>query len=257
MHTVLLHWNIERNVATSTGYTPELGARVSSINVSRKQMLVLLLLSIMLFGLANSSNAADSRISTTGQRLRSTYKQSPLNPAQATIAIDQLRRRSLLLPIVNVDVDSLKGSFFGRRSGHKLHFAADIPAARNSPIMAVDNCVVAKLRTNSVGGHSLFLLDASSHFVYYYAHLESYAAGIREGVHVSKGQVIGFVGTSGNAPKDKPHVHFAIHQAVNPGQWWHGNPIDPWEVYRDTREVRSSEPNGKLKVTTIWTPCIP
>ena len=68
--------------------------------------------------------------------------------------------------------------------------------------------------------------------MYYYAHLESYAPGLKEGDRVKRGEVLGYVGTTGNAPKDTPHLHFAIFEMTDKKQWWQGTAIDPYKVLR-------------------------
>ena len=82
------------------------------------------------------------------------------------------------------------------------------------------------------GGTTIYHFDPSSHYAYYYAHLERYADGLTEGMRVTRGQVIGYVGTSGNAPKDTPHLHFEISKLNEAKQWWNGAPIDPFPVLK-------------------------
>jgi murein DD-endopeptidase MepM/ murein hydrolase activator NlpD len=83
------------------------------------------------------------------------------------------------------------------------------------------------MRQNAAGGTTAYLIDAERRYIYYYAHLESYAAPLTEGLEVRQGTVIGFVGTSGNAPPNVPHLHFQAMR-LNDGQrdWWNGTPVD-------------------------------
>ena len=78
----------------------------------------------------------------------------------------------------------------------------------------------------------MYQFDPTKTYVYYYAHLERYADGIVEGAVITRGQVLGYVGTSGNASKDTPHLHFAIFKMTDKKQWWQGTPIDPFQVLR-------------------------
>jgi murein DD-endopeptidase MepM/ murein hydrolase activator NlpD len=82
------------------------------------------------------------------------------------------------------------------------------------------------------GATTIYQFDPTEQYCYYYAHLERYADGLREGDKVRKGQVIGYVGTSGNAPKSTPHLHFAIFKLTAEKHWWEGTPIDPYDVLR-------------------------
>ena len=86
--------------------------------------------------------------------------------------------------------------------------------------------------SSKAGGITIYQFDPSEQFCYYYAHLERYAEGLGEGNAVRKGQVIGYVGTPGNAPKDTPHLHFAIFQLTAAKRWWEGTPLDPYDVLR-------------------------
>ena len=100
-------------------------------------------------------------------------------------------------------------------------------------MFAVEDGKVAKIFTSNAGGLTLYQFDPSDTFVYYYAHLDSYAPGIKEGVMLQRGDVVGAVGTTGNAPKDTPHLHFAIAK-LDPGKrWWGGTALDPFLVWRD------------------------
>jgi murein DD-endopeptidase MepM/ murein hydrolase activator NlpD len=78
----------------------------------------------------------------------------------------------------------------------------------------------------------VYQFDPTRRYVYYYAHLEGYAAGLSEGARVARGQVLGFVGTSGNAPKDTPHLHFAVFKLTDAKRWWEGAALDPFEILR-------------------------
>jgi murein DD-endopeptidase MepM/ murein hydrolase activator NlpD len=154
----------------------------------------------------------------------------------ATIGPDpvaELRRRGLKLPVDDADVEAMEGHFAQRRgSGSRAHEAVDILAPRNTPVRAVESGTVAKLFFSKAGGITLYQFDPSEQYCYYYAHLQSYVPGVREGMHVSAGDVIGYVGTTGNAPAGTPHLHFAIYELNGPERWWEGRPLDPYLVYR-------------------------
>jgi murein DD-endopeptidase MepM/ murein hydrolase activator NlpD len=147
-------------------------------------------------------------------------------------AIEELARRGLRVPIDSMDPEPLKGAFDERRGGGtRMHEAVDILAPRNTPVHAVENGTIAKLFLSKAGGRTIYQFDPSGRFCYYYAHLERYADGIREGQSISRSDVIGYVGTSGNAPPNTPHLHFAIFQLTSARHWWQGTPIDPYPVF--------------------------
>ncbi len=155
---------------------------------------------------------------------------APTAASPAAAAIGTLEDRRLALPIESADVSKMRGSFAEVHSGH-AHEAVDILAPRGTPIHAVDDGKIAKLFESKAGGHTIYQYDPTGRFCYYYAHLDSYAAGLRDGDPVARGQVIGYVGTSGNAPPDTPHLHFTIFQVTSAGRWWDGKAIDPYLVF--------------------------
>jgi peptidoglycan LD-endopeptidase LytH len=143
-----------------------------------------------------------------------------------------LARKDLDIPVEGVKADQLVRSFDDRRSGTRAHEALDILAPRNTPVKAVEDGRIARLFESKAGGTTIYQFDPTETYCYYYAHLERYAPGLKEGDTVKKGQVIGYVGTSGNAPKNTPHLHFAIFKLTAAKHWWEGTPIDPYDILR-------------------------
>ncbi len=149
-------------------------------------------------------------------------------------AISALRKMRLQVPLEGFNPESIKGSFYERRGG-TLHHAADFLAQRNTPIHAVGNGPVAKLFESKPGGHTVYQFDPSEKYVFYYAHLEKYANGLAEGQQLKRGDIIGYVGTSGNAPPDRPHLHFSVGMVAKPKTWWKTIDLDPYEVFQNGR----------------------
>ena len=158
-----------------------------------------------------------------------------LNGAVARLEADpiaELRDRTLRVPIDGLKVEAMKGSFAeGRDRGRRPHEAADILSPRGTPIRAVERGTIAKLFISKAGGNTIYQFDPDQRYCYYYAHLDRYAAGLREGQEIAEGEVIGYVGTTGNAPPQTPHLHFAIFQLTADRHWWEGTPLDPYLVY--------------------------
>jgi len=123
-------------------------------------------------------------------------------------------------------------SYHDARSGGREHEALDILAPRGTPVVAVEDGTIAKLFNSKAGGITVYQFDPGQEYSYYYAHLDRYADGIKEGMPVRRGQVLGYVGTSGNAPKDTPHLHFAIFRLTAEKHWWEGTPIDPYDILK-------------------------
>jgi peptidoglycan LD-endopeptidase LytH len=145
---------------------------------------------------------------------------------------EDLARRDFEMPVEGIKREQLVRSFEDRRSGSRSHEAIDILAPRNTPVKAVEDGTIARLFESKAGGTTIYQFDPTDLYCYYYAHLERYAPGLREGDRVRKGQVIGYVGTSGNAPKTTPHLHFAIFKLTAEKHWWEGIPIDPYDILR-------------------------
>lgn len=145
--------------------------------------------------------------------------------------IQVLRSRNLRLPLDGISAQVFKGSFNETR-GDSRHEAVDILAPRNTPVHALEDGTIAKLFVSKFGGNTIYQIDPSGEYVYYYAHLEGYDPAIREGDKVKRGQVIGFVGTSGNAPPNTPHLHLAISILTPEKKWSQARAIDPYEVYK-------------------------
>ena len=140
----------------------------------------------------------------------------------------------LRVPIDGADIQTWKGGFDERRGGGaRGHEAVDILSPRNTPIHAVVSGTIAKIFESKAGGHTIYEFDANGRLCYYYAHLERYADGLHEGQPVARGDVIGYVGTSGNAPANTPHLHFAVFELNADKQWWKGRPIDPYLVFKE------------------------
>ncbi len=147
--------------------------------------------------------------------------------------IDGLRRRGLKVPVDGIRPSDLHDTFTdAREGGVRAHEALDIMAARRTPVRAVEDGTIEKLFTSRAGGLTIYQFEPSKTFCYYYAHLDGYAEGLHEGQEVKKGDLLGYVGSTGNASADAPHLHFAIFRLTPERQWWKGEPIDPYLVLR-------------------------
>lgn len=149
--------------------------------------------------------------------------------------IDDLRHRHLLIPVAGISAKTLDDTFSAARGEGRTHDAIDILAPRHTPVLAVEDGTIAKLFTSRLGGLTIYEFDPTRTYAYYYAHLDAYAADLREHAHVERGQVIGFVGTTGNAPPNTPHLHFAVFVLTPAKQWWTGEAVDPFLIWRERK----------------------
>jgi murein DD-endopeptidase MepM/ murein hydrolase activator NlpD len=162
---------------------------------------------------------------------------APAGPARQpdTAETADLTRRQLLLPVQGVRPEALEDTFVDARGGGaRQHEALDILAPRNTPILAVEDGKIAKLFLSKLGGITVYQFDPTATYIYYYAHLERYADGLKEGDPVRRGQVLGYVGTSGDAPANTPHLHFAIMRLTPEKHWWQGTALDPYPILRQS-----------------------
>jgi murein DD-endopeptidase MepM/ murein hydrolase activator NlpD len=158
---------------------------------------------------------------------------APSSRVNAPIATTGNVRGHLRVPIDGNDVESWKGGFAEHRGGgNRGHEAVDILSPRNTPVHAVEGGAIAKIFESKAGGHTVYQFSPDGRLIYYYAHLERYADGLHEGQPIAQGDVIGYVGTSGNAPPNTPHLHFAVFELGDDRRWWQGRAIDPYLVFK-------------------------
>ena len=166
----------------------------------------------------------------------------PANPATAGAASADvatlLRAKRLMVPVDGISPDRISDTFTARR-GQRIHSALDIMAPRGTRVLSVDAGKVWKIRSNNLGGLTVYAIDASERFVYYYAHLDRYAEGLVEGQTVQPGDMIGYVGTTGNAPPNAPHLHFQLLLYRGNGRWWDGDPLNPRQYLARAGRARS------------------
>jgi murein DD-endopeptidase MepM/ murein hydrolase activator NlpD len=132
---------------------------------------------------------------------------------------------TITIPVVGVDRSQLRDTFNEGRVGH-VHEAMDIMASRGTPVIAAVDGTIRKLFTSRQGGLTIYEFDETETRSYYYAHLDRYADAIAEGRPVRRGEVIGYVGSTGNA--NTPHLHFGISQLLPSKEWWKGTPVNPY-----------------------------
>jgi murein DD-endopeptidase MepM/ murein hydrolase activator NlpD len=151
----------------------------------------------------------------------------PLAVNEADLAY--LRTKDLLIPVAGVSAGQLHDSFYDSRSEGRIHQALDIMAAQGTPVLASAGGKV-RLYTSDRGGNMIYVTDSSGLYIYYYAHLQRYADGLFEGKQVARGEVIGYVGDTGNAGAGNFHLHFGIAKVTSPGRWSGGEPINPYPL---------------------------
>ena len=199
----------------------------------RRRVLVLPLL------LAILSSACARRVLTTspavGPRPVATGASrgivATLGPLSSSETVNYILGRGLLVPVAGVVASQLRDTFDEGRDGGRVHRALDILAPRGTPVLAADDGRVLRVRQNALGGNTVYATDPAGRVVYYYAHLDAYRPGLAEGATIARGDLLGIVGTTGNAPRDTPHLHFQVMRMPPDGKYWDGDAINPYPLF--------------------------
>ena len=152
-------------------------------------------------------------------------------------AVDYLLARGILIPVAGAALSHLHDTFDEGRDGGRVHRALDILAPRGTAVLSADSGRILRVGFNSLGGNIIYATDPLGRVVYYYAHLDAYQPGLVQGATVARGDTIGFVGTTGNAPKDTPHLHFQVMRMPADGRYWDGDPINPYPLILLSRDA--------------------
>ena len=173
-----------------------------------------------------SDGARDGEVEAAGDKARIPGRQ--VTAAEGLV----IGPTGLALPVAGIRVEQLADTFSqARAGGARVHDAIDIMAPRGTPVVAAAPGRVEKLfNSQGGGGITAYVRSEDGRWIYYYAHLDRYAPGLREGAKLDRGDPIGTVGSTGNASPSGPHLHFAIHR-MSAGESWHeGSPINPYPL---------------------------
>jgi murein DD-endopeptidase MepM/ murein hydrolase activator NlpD len=138
----------------------------------------------------------------------------------------------LIIPVAGVRPEQLMDTFDDARSEGRVHDAIDIIAPAGTPVLAAANGKILKLFQSDRGGTTIYQLSTNEKTVYYYAHLQRYADGLSEGSFIRQGDVIAYVGDTGNAGPGNYHLHFSISAVSDPNRYWEGLSINPYPLLR-------------------------
>ena len=144
----------------------------------------------------------------------------------------ELLDRDLQIPVEGITPAELHDTFTDARALGRPHEAIDIMAPKGTRVFAVEDGAVSKLFRSVAGGLTIYQFDPTGEYAYYYAHLDSYAKGLREGQIIRRGQTIGYVGSTGNASAAAPHLHFSIYRLGPEHKWWKGDAINPYPLLK-------------------------
>jgi murein DD-endopeptidase MepM/ murein hydrolase activator NlpD len=120
--------------------------------------------------------------------------------------------RVLPVPVQGVSLRAVRDTFGAPRPGDRKHQGVDIFAPRGTPVLSTTRGIVARIGENSLGGSVVWVLGPGGDR-HYYAHLNS-VANIKTGQRIVPGDVLGTVGTTGNARGTPPHLHYGVYRRV-------------------------------------------
>lgn len=161
----------------------------------------------------------------------------PSNSPALTTALTtnpSTKELALIIPVSGISSNQLSDTFKDARGASRVHDAIDIMAPKGTQVLAVNDGKLVKLFNSKQGGLTIYQFDQTETYAYYYAHLDSYAAGITEGKILKRGDLIGYVGSTGNASTEAPHLHFAIFVLTPEKKWWQGEAINPYPMLTNT-----------------------
>jgi len=136
----------------------------------------------------------------------------------------------LAIPVAGVRHSELRDTYGAPRSGGRTHEGIDIFAAEGTPVLAASTGIIVGRDSSTLGGISLYKRDLDGRTIYFYGHLQRYEATLKEGDLVRQGDVIAYVGRTGNVPPGSPHLHFSVFTVPDPNRWWRGRNISPCDL---------------------------
>ncbi|MGI8836962.1 MAG: M23 family metallopeptidase [Pyrinomonadaceae bacterium] len=189
-----------------------------------------------------AATASPSPTVTTAPTPSSTAKAAETPPPEntepasdTTLVGSFVGRLELIVPVQGVRAEQLQDTFMDARTEGRVHDATDIPAPAGTPVLAVADGDIARLSQSERGGTTVYQYSADKKLIYYYAHLQRYADALAPGKFVRQGEVIAYVGDTGNAGAGNYHLHFSISVIPNPARYWEGTNINPYPLLRNSR----------------------
>src|SRR6266540_1595316 len=191
---------------------------------------------------APTSSPASTPKSSLAPSSMSATKPSPTSPSAPTSKSSSaptprsVKPVNLIIPVEGGRPSDLHDTFFAARSGGRVHRAIDIMVPRGTPVLAASDGEIVRIVRNRLGGKIIYQLSGDKKLVFYYAHLDHYSDDLRVGDYVRQGDVIAYVGNTGNAGPGNYHLHFSILIAgADPKKLWKGNSINPYPMLRRTK----------------------
>lgn len=202
------------------------------VPIAMRRTLLMMTAALAVSGCARHAYSTSAPVSLPSPR--AVQSGSSASAARSSVssaeAVDYLLARGILIPVAGAAMSQLYDAFDEARDGGRTHRALDIMAPRGTPVISADSGRILRISVSTLGGNTVYATDPLGRVVYYYAHLDAYQPGLMQGAPVARGDTLGFVGTTGNAPRDTPHLHFQVMRMPADGRYWDGDPINPYPV---------------------------
>ena len=182
---------------------------------------------------ANGDRLVQTDLSDADLPIRPAPQSTTATSSAPTLTAAGSMPGKLLVPVEGIAYSQLTDTFDQPRGQERHHEALDIMAPTGTPVRAAGDGKVVKLFNSKPGGITLYQFDPQEQHAYYYAHLDKYADGVKEGMQVKRGDLLGYVGATGNADPSAPHLHFAVVALTPEKQWWKGTPVNPYPLLGD------------------------
>ena len=184
-------------------------------------------------GSAATDRLVQTDLSDANLPIRPASQSTTATPAAPELTAGGSMPAKLLVPVEGIPYAKLTDTFDQPRGQERHHQALDIMAPKGTPVRAAGDGKVVKLFESKPGGLTLYQFDPNEQHAYYYAHLDKYADGIKEGMMLKRGDLLGYVGVTGNSDPNAPHLHFAVVALTPEKQWWKGTPVNPYPLLGD------------------------
>ena len=180
------------------------------------------------FWIAAYTDDGDEQVARTEPAPEAIEKQVSTAEAKDEVAVAP---SGLAVPVTGITPSDLLDTYSqSRGGGSRVHNAIDIMADHGTPVVAAAPGRLEKLFYSKAGGITAYVRSDDGRWIYYYAHLQDYAPGLKEGPAIKRGDPIGRVGVTGNSNPDGPHLHFAINRMAPGERWWQGTPVNPYPL---------------------------
>lgn len=175
---------------------------------------------------ANAANANAENVNVSSP--------TPLPTAVPTATVSTTEfPNQLMIPVLGVKKEKLVDTFNDARSENRVHNAIDIPAPQGTPVLAAADGQIARFFNSELGGITIYQFSKDKKSVFYYAHLQKIAENLTEKSEVRQGNVIAYVGDTGNAGAGNFHLHFSIIVPADEKRYWEGENINPFPLLKN------------------------